>query len=252
MQMNLLPLFLLLTTLAIPVHSWIQYPSDGTATMTHYTIPKDYIAACGCTGASTHYPTAAMSQMAFGSSAAYGPGCGRCFKLTLLNTYTPTPPFFPDVTKSVVVKVTDLCPIGGAGWCSATADKPNKSGQYINFDLAWPSPAIPDDFFPSNASLYGYTDFGVWNVTYQTVDCLSEWAGAKQAAALGSVADGSSVCCPANPSGSANDTCPSYSDQNGIPPDTTTSGASLVNTQLIPPLYYLFVLVVYFSIPELL
>lgn len=28
-------------------------------------------------------------------------------------------------------------------------------GQYINFDLAWPSSAIPDDFFPSNVSLYG-------------------------------------------------------------------------------------------------
>ena len=31
------------------------------------------------------------------------------------------------------------------------------------------------------------------------MDCLDEWAGAKQAAALGSVDDGSSVCCPANP-----------------------------------------------------
>lgn len=94
--------------------------------MTHYTLPQGYIAACGCTGASTKYPTAAMSQMAYGSSTAYGPGCGRCFNLTLLNTYAPEPPFFPDVTKSVVIKVTDLCPVGGNGWCSATADKPNQ------------------------------------------------------------------------------------------------------------------------------
>lgn len=93
--------------------------------MTHYTLPENYIASCGCTAASTHYPTAAMSQMAYGSSTAYGPGCGRCFKITLLNTYIPTPPFFPDVTKSVVIKVTDLCPIGGAGWCSATVGHPN-------------------------------------------------------------------------------------------------------------------------------
>lgn len=94
--------------------------------MTHYTLPQDYVAACGCTGKSTHYPTVAMSQMAYGSSTAYGPGCGRCFNLTLLNTYTPEPPFFPEVSKSVVVKVTDLCPLGGNGWCSATPDHPNR------------------------------------------------------------------------------------------------------------------------------
>ncbi|OJT15777.1 hypothetical protein TRAPUB_4325 [Trametes pubescens] len=111
-----------------------------------------------------------MSQFAYGSSTAYGPGCGRCFKITLLNTYTSTPPFIPNVTKSVVIK-----------------------------------------------------DFGVWNVSYTSVDCLTNWAGAKSAAALGSVDDGSSVCCPANPTslrdwqGSTNDTCPSYSDDNGIP-----------------------------------
>ncbi|KAI0645654.1 RlpA-like double-psi beta-barrel-protein domain-containing protein-containing protein [Trametes meyenii] len=202
---------------------WIEYPADGTATLTHYTLPDGYIASCGCTGASTRYPTAAMSQYAFGSSTAYGPGCGRCFKITLLDTYLPDPPFIPNVTKSVVIKVTDLCPAGGNGWCSAKPGKPNQGGQYINFDLAWPSSSIPDDFFPSNAALYGFTDFGVWNVSYQSVDCLESWAGAKSAAALGSVDDGSSVCCPANPTartiplGSANDTCPSFSDDNGIP-----------------------------------
>ncbi|KAI0812556.1 RlpA-like double-psi beta-barrel-protein domain-containing protein-containing protein [Irpex lacteus] len=179
--------------------AWLQYDASGVATMTHYTLPKDYIAACGCTGKSTHYPTAAMSQQAFGSSTSYGPGCGRCFNLTLLNTYTPDPPFFPDVTKSVVVKVTDLCPSGGNGWCSGSTGHPNQGGAFINFDLAWPSSSIPDDFFPSNASLYGYTDFGVWNVSYETVSCLDDWAGRNDQAALGSVNDGSSACCPAEP-----------------------------------------------------
>lgn len=80
-----------------------------------------------------------MSQMAYGSSTAYGPGCGRCFKVTLLNTYTGTPPFFPDVTKSLVIKVTDLCPNGGAGWCSATEDKPNPYAP--QFVLSWKSVA---------------------------------------------------------------------------------------------------------------
>lgn len=122
--------------------AWIDYAETGEATMTHYTMELGFVAACGCTGDSTYYPTAgalvaipscsttkhnilAMSQMAYGSSTAYGPACGRCFNLTLENTYTPTPPFIPVVTKSVVVKVTDLCPLGGA-WCNATENAPNK------------------------------------------------------------------------------------------------------------------------------
>ncbi|KAI0743464.1 RlpA-like double-psi beta-barrel-protein domain-containing protein-containing protein [Daedaleopsis nitida] len=248
-RLSLLYLLCLLSVSTVTLASnWIDYPADGTATLTHYTLPDGYIASCGCTGASTRYPTAAMSQFAYGSSDAYGPGCGRCFKITLLNTYTGTPPFFPTETNSIVIKVTDLCPLGGEGWCSARPGQPNPSGQYINFDLAYPSPAIPDDFFPSDEALYGYTDFGVWNVTYQSVDCLENWAGAKNAAALGSVDDGSSVCCPANPTGSTNDTCPSYSDDNGIPPDTTTSaagGAALVVPNFghtLLPLYTLFAL----------
>jgi len=80
---------------------WIQYPNSGIATMTHYTLPEDYIASCGCTAQSTHYPTAALNQMAFGSSTSYGPACGRCFKLTLLNTFLSNPPFYPTVTKAL-------------------------------------------------------------------------------------------------------------------------------------------------------
>ncbi|KAJ7902003.1 RlpA-like double-psi beta-barrel-protein domain-containing protein-containing protein [Mycena olivaceomarginata] len=198
--------------------AWIDYPADGTATMTHYTIPDGYIAACGCVGDSTKYPTAALSQMAFGSSHV-GPSCGKCFNLTLLNTYTSNPPFFPNVVKSIVIKVTDLCPLSENGWCSGTQTKKNPGDQYLNFDLAYPSRAIPDDFFPSNESYYGYTDFGVWNVSYQTVPCIPNWAGANNKAALGSVTNlgNESVCCPANPTGNLNDTCPSYSDDNRLP-----------------------------------
>ncbi|KAI0048275.1 glycoside hydrolase family 45 protein [Auriscalpium vulgare] len=180
--------------------SWIEYPSDGIATMTHYEMPRDYIASCGCTGDSTHYPTAALNQNAFGSSTAYGPSCGRCFKLSLLNTFLSDPPFYPPSPKSIVVKVTDLCPLSTTGWCNATTSGPNAAGSYLNFDLSFPSQAIPDDFFPSNESYYGYTDFGVWNVTYESVSCASNWAGSKDASALGSVPaleDG--ACCPADP-----------------------------------------------------
>ncbi|KAI0305458.1 RlpA-like double-psi beta-barrel-protein domain-containing protein-containing protein [Multifurca ochricompacta] len=209
---------------------WIEYTDSGFATMTHYTLPQDYIASCGCTGQSTHFPTAALNQMAFGSSTAYGPSCGRCFRLTLLNTFLSDPPFYPSVTKSIIVKVTDLCPLSTTGWCNATASGPNAGGTYLNFDLAFPSSSIPDNFFPSNVTLYDCTpaqDFGVWNISYQSVSCSSHWSGFKDTAALGSVPDlGDSVCCPANPMGNANDTCPSFSDQSGIPPNTTTSAAS--------------------------
>lgn len=34
--------------------AWIQYPADGFATMTHYTMPSDYVASCGCTGESRY------------------------------------------------------------------------------------------------------------------------------------------------------------------------------------------------------
>ena len=65
----------LLSCIAVQVHAaspWIEYAPTGTATMTHYTIPDGFIAACGCTGASTQFPTAAMSQLAYGSSDAFG------------------------------------------------------------------------------------------------------------------------------------------------------------------------------------
>ncbi|EKM80667.1 hypothetical protein AGABI1DRAFT_126718 [Agaricus bisporus var. burnettii JB137-S8] len=161
--------------------------------------------------------------MAFGSSTAYGPACGQCFQLTLQNPVIANPPFHP-APKSITVKITDLCPFTQGGWCGATTDEPNAGDAYLNFDLAYPSDAIPDDFFPSDESLYGYKDFGVWNITYAVVPCIPSWPGARNAAALGSVANlGTGVCCPANPTGSPNDTCPSFSDQNGIPPDTTTT-----------------------------
>jgi hypothetical protein len=166
--------------------------------MTHYDLPLNAIAACGCTGQSTHYPTAAISSLAYGSTSSYGPACGRCFKLTLLNTFLSDPPFFPSTHPSVIVKITDECP-PISQWCNATADKPNTAGHFINFDLAFPSPAgaIPSSFFPSNATEYGYTDFGVWNITYESVACTPDWAGSKDPAALGSVtALGDGGCCP--------------------------------------------------------
>ena len=31
-----------------------------------------------------------------------------------------------------------------------------RAGEYLNFDLAFPSEAIPSDFFPSDVKTYGY------------------------------------------------------------------------------------------------
>jgi hypothetical protein len=124
------------------IAKWIDYSDSGPASMTHYTLPLDFVAACGCTGESTHYPTAALSQMAYGSSVDYGahifiiscrsmlifilgPACGKCFNLTLLNPVIATPMFYPSVVKHIVVKVTDLCPRSRAGYCSGTNAKPN-------------------------------------------------------------------------------------------------------------------------------
>jgi len=211
---------------------WIDYPSTGTATMSHYELDPtglgDVVAACGCQAGTSNFPTAALSQMAYGSSEAFGPGCGVCFNLTLLNTFLSDPPFYPTNTSSVVVKVTDLCPLSKDGWCSGTTSKPNSAGEYLNFDLAYPSVAIPDSFFPSNETLYGYTDFGVWNISYSVVPCNPNWAGSSNISVQGVIANQSSeaVCCPADPSfGGGNGTCASYSDENNISPTHMANNA---------------------------
>lgn len=64
--------FLLFSPPVSVLAQWIDYPDDGLATMTHYTLPSGYVASCGCTPSSTDYPTAALSQMAYGSSTSYG------------------------------------------------------------------------------------------------------------------------------------------------------------------------------------
>lgn len=244
-----LPSFCLLCLMALSgaLAQWIDYPSTGQATLTHYDLPRGYVAACGCNPETTHYPVAALSQMAFGSSANYGPGCGKCFNLTLVNPLVATPPFYPKETKHVVVKIADLCPLSEDGWCSGTREKTNSGGSQLNFDLAYPSAAIPKDFFPHNETLYGYKDFGVWNITYAVVPCLESWEGRSNQRALGSVpALGSSGCCPADPTGNSNDTCPSYSDANGLPPDTRVGSASTQQPSVL--LYLSALLVLGFSV----
>ncbi|KAF8348302.1 RlpA-like double-psi beta-barrel-protein domain-containing protein-containing protein [Amanita rubescens] len=239
-----LAILLFLTKVALS--QWISYPSSGIASLTHYQLPSGYIAACGCVPGSTNYPTAALSQMAYGSSTSYGifyswlassashllplgPACGKCFQLTLLNPVIATPPFKPDVTKSIVVKITDLMPLRKGRLVRRYSPKLpiRNAGAFLNFDLAYPSSSIPDNWFPSNVSLYGYSDFGIWNITYEQVSCTDDWEGGQRQSALGSVPSlGLDACCPIDPTNSSN-TCPSYSEQNGIPPITAGANAAV-------------------------
>ncbi|KDN38694.1 hypothetical protein K437DRAFT_259301 [Tilletiaria anomala UBC 951] len=179
--------------------------------MTHYELPKGWVASCGCVGRVTYHPVAALNRLAYGSNTSFGPACGTCVKLVLKSTpLTPLPG--PDGTggngiafdeqqqddgeaPSVVVKIADLCPGLGGPHCNATVKGPNALGSYVHFDLAWPSPtnAIPANFFP------GDHDYGVWNVTYAFVSC-QQWAGYNDAAALGSEwGQQNSACCPDDP-----------------------------------------------------
>lgn len=204
-------------------------PTSGNATLTHYDLPNGYIASCGCVGYSTRYPTAALNSMAYGSTTSYGPSCGVCYRLRLLSTiFTPPPPEGNGVlfawndasAPSLVVKITDDCPLGGQ-WCSQTPSSPlNEQGASVHFDLAWPSRAISESFFPTDQG----RDYGAWSTSYDLVDCR-EWNGYHDKEAWGSDwAQQSSACCPLRPSyptdppnadavPSNPTTCPSYSSQ---------------------------------------
>jgi len=127
---------------------WIKFGGTGFASMTHYDLPPGFVAACGCVGDSTKYPTAALSQFAYGSSESFGtttfssnvsptlhhrltrislagPVCGRCFELTLVRPVYATPPFTPPQKTSIVVKITDLCPFSKTGVCGGVPEKKN-------------------------------------------------------------------------------------------------------------------------------
>lgn len=77
--------------------------------------------------------TAAMNQLSFGSLPGSGAGdaCGRCFSVTA--TQDPFSPAFTGPFHTVVVKVTDLCPVAGnQEWCGQTTSSPdNEHGKPV-------------------------------------------------------------------------------------------------------------------------
>ncbi|KAI0291671.1 RlpA-like double-psi beta-barrel-protein domain-containing protein-containing protein [Multifurca ochricompacta] len=142
---------------------YVQNPS-GTASFTVYS---------GCStpacGKSASGFTAAISQLAFGAPPGLGAGdgCGRCFRVT--GTADPYSPSYTGPFNSVVVKVTNLCPVqGNEQWCGQTISKPTNSfNKAVHFDLCQESGAS-GAFFPSGRNaLTG---------SYQEVSC-SQWSG---------------------------------------------------------------------------
>ncbi|TDL23794.1 endoglucanase V-like protein [Rickenella mellea] len=142
---------------------YIQSPS-GTASFTYYY----GCGQAGCGKTATGY-TAAINQLAFGSVPGLGPGdaCGRCFSITAHQD--PYSPAFTGPFKTIVVKVTDMCPVNGnQEWCGQTQANPkNQHGMQSHFDVCVDTGGA-NAFFPSG--------HGALTGTFQEVSC-SKWSG---------------------------------------------------------------------------
>lgn len=91
------------------IESWIRRSWKGSSKTTNKG-KTDFRNSCGCTANSTLYPTAALSQAAYGACAdipyllnpiltfpsiaiGTGPGCGACFNLTITNSALAVPQY---------------------------------------------------------------------------------------------------------------------------------------------------------------
>ncbi|KAG6333317.1 hypothetical protein ID866_5774 [Astraeus odoratus] len=87
--------------------------------------------------------------------------------------------------------------------------------------------------------MLGYTDFGIWNISYQSVSC-EHWDGWNDSSALGDVANlGYDSCCPNDPTQNSDDSCPSYSDEHGIPPYSQPGSAANIVPHFLPVVFTL-------------
>jgi len=138
--------------------------ASGSASFTMYSGCNQ--PACGQTANGF---TAAMSQLSFGSAPGLGAGdaCGRCFAVT--GAADPYSPGFTGPFKTIVVKVTDMCPASGnQEWCGMTQSNPtNQHGASVHFDLCEDDGAS-GAFFPSG--------HGALTGSYSEVSC-SQWSG---------------------------------------------------------------------------
>ncbi|KIK61647.1 glycoside hydrolase family 45 protein [Collybiopsis luxurians FD-317 M1] len=161
--------YLTLTLLSIAasltaVGGYLQLPSGSTSFTMYGGCGQ---AACGVTGTGF---TAAMNQLAFGAPPGLGPGdaCGRCFSIT--GTEDPFSPSFTGPFNTIIVKVTDLCPVAGnEQWCGQTTSNPvNSMGTEFHFDICEDTGGANAFFPPGHGALLG---------TFTEVSC-SEWSGA--------------------------------------------------------------------------
>ncbi|EPT00417.1 hypothetical protein FOMPIDRAFT_160854 [Fomitopsis schrenkii] len=141
--------------------------ASGSASFTQYT-------GCGspaCGIAATGY-TAAINQLSFGAAPGAGAGdaCGRCFRLT--GSADPYSPSYSGPFNSVVIKVTDLCPVSGNEvWCGqTTSNGDNEYGKPVHFDICEDTGGAAA-FFPSG--------HGALTGSYTEVSC-SEWSGSDE------------------------------------------------------------------------
>ncbi len=126
--------------------------ASGTASFTHYsgcgqpgtcemTMTREtrktqvHLLFLACGKSASGY-TAAINQLAFGSAPGSGAGdaCGRCFALTG-NADPYSPNYSGPFGKTIVVKVTDLCPIAGnQEWCGQTqSNRNNQHGEAFQY-----------------------------------------------------------------------------------------------------------------------
>ncbi|KAJ7576926.1 RlpA-like double-psi beta-barrel-protein domain-containing protein-containing protein [Mycena floridula] len=143
---------------------YVQTPS-GSASFTMYS-------GCGtpACGIKASGFTAAINQLSFGSGPGLGAGdaCGRCFALT-----GTADPFSPNYTgpfgQSIVVKVTDLCPVAGnQQWCGqTTSNQKNQFAMPFHFDICEDTGGSAV-FFPNG--------HGALTGSFTEVSC-SSWSG---------------------------------------------------------------------------
>ncbi|KAJ3927911.1 MAG: endoglucanase V-like protein [Lentinula lateritia] len=145
------------------VRGYLQLPS-GSTSFTQYSGCGS--PACGVTATGF---TAAINQLAFGSVPGLGAGdaCGRCFALT--GAADPYSPAYTGPFNSIVVKVTDMCPVAGnEQWCGQTTSDPiNSFGTEFHFDICEDTGGAAAFFPAGHTALTG---------TFVEVSC-SEWSG---------------------------------------------------------------------------
>lgn len=150
-------------------------PQSGTATVTFYQRAASWThggtGACGIPASGQlPYFTAAVNSRNFdsGGSEWLGDSCGMCYRLTNTGTNFWGTPYSHLVGKSIVVKITNLCPAQyNQEWCTA----PNARGYSTHFDIG-------EDMQggPSPVSALGDGVNKVYEVTFRRVSC-SEWNG---------------------------------------------------------------------------